>query len=78
VVSVQSLKPAFTADNEAPVEPPRLGRPPCQPPPVFPDPPRGRGRPQKVVAESSADTPPKRKRVTFNLKPKILHQMLQH
>ena len=27
VVSVQCLKPAFTADNEAPVEPPRRGRP---------------------------------------------------
>ena len=40
VVSVQRLKPAFTADDEAPVEPPRQGRPPHQPPPVTPDPPR--------------------------------------
>ena len=45
VVSVQRLKPAFTADDEAPVEPPRRGRPRCQPPPVPPDPPRQRGRP---------------------------------
>ena len=43
VVSVQHLKPAFTADDEAPVEPPRRGRPPRQPPPVPPDPPRPRG-----------------------------------
>ena len=43
VVSVQRLKPAFTADDEAPVEPPRRGRPPRQPPPVPPDPPRRRG-----------------------------------
>ena len=63
MVSVQRLKPAFTADDEAP--------------PVPPDPPRHRGRPQKVVAEASAITTPKRKRVTFNLKPKILHQRLQ-
>ena len=38
VVSVQLLKPAFTADDEAPVEPPRQGRPRHQPPPVPPDP----------------------------------------
>ena len=43
VVSVQRLKPAFTADDEAPVEPPCQGRPPRQPPPVPPDPPRRRG-----------------------------------
>ena len=96
VVSVQHLKPAFTADDEAPVEPsrrgrPRLqpppvpsdpprrrGRPPRQPPPAPPDPPRCRGRPRKMVTEASAIAPPKRKRVTFNLKPKILHQRLQH
>ena len=36
VVSVQRLKPAFTADDEAPEAPPR------QPPPVPPDPPRHR------------------------------------
>jgi len=77
VVSVQRLKPAFTADDEAPLEPPLRGRPPRQPPPVPPYPPRRRGRPRKVVAESSAVTTPKRKRVTFNLKPKILHQRLQ-
>ena len=40
VVLVQCLKPAFTADVEAPVAPPRWGRPPRQPPPVSPDPPR--------------------------------------
>ena len=78
VVSVQSLKPAFTVDDEAPVELTHRGRPPCQPPPVPPDHPRCRGRPRKVVAESYAVTLPKRKRVTFNLKPKILHQRLQH
>ena len=78
VVSVQSLKPAFTVDDEAPVELTHWGRPPCQPPPVPPDHPRCRGRPRKVVAESYAVTLPKRKRVTFNLKPKILHQRLQH
>ena len=77
MVSVQRLKPAFTADDEAPVEPPRRGRPPRQPPPVPPDPPRRRGRPRKAVAEATAVAPPKRKRVTFNLKPKILHQRLQ-
>ena len=95
VVSVQRLKPAFTADDEAPVEPPRRGRPPRQPPPVPPDPPRRRGRPprqpppappdpprrrgrpRKAVAEASAVAPPRRKRVTFNLKPKILHQRPQ-
>ena len=43
VVSVQRPKPAFTADDEAPVEPPRRGRPPRQPPLVPPDPPRRRG-----------------------------------
>jgi len=64
VVSVQCLKPAFTADDEAPVAPP----------PVTPDSPRRRGRPQKVVAESSAVATPKRKKVTFKLKPKILNQ----
>ena len=77
VVSVQRLKPAFTADDEAPVEPPRWIRPPRQPPLVPPDPPRCRGRPRKAVAEASAVAPPKRRRVTFNLKPKILHQRLQ-
>ena len=71
VVSVQCLKPAFTADDEAPVEPPRRGRPRRQPPPVPHDVPRRRGRPRKAVAETSAVAPPKRKRVTFNLKPKI-------
>ena len=40
VVSVQHLKPAFTADDEAPVAPPRRGRPLRQPPLVPPDPPR--------------------------------------
>ena len=64
MVSVQCLKPAFTADDEAPVAPP----------PVTPDSPRRRGRPQKVVAESSAVATPKRKKVTFKLKPKILNQ----
>ena len=44
VVSVQRLKPAFTADDEAPEEPPRRGRPPRQPPLVPSDPPRRRGR----------------------------------
>ena len=43
VVSVQRLKPAFTADDEAPVEPSCRGRPPRQPPLVPPDPPRRRG-----------------------------------
>ena len=43
-------------------------------PPAPPDPPRRRGRPRKAVAGFSAIAPPKRKRVTFNLKPKILHQ----
>ena len=65
VVSIQRLEPAFTTDDEAPVEPPRRGRPPRQPPPVPPDPPRCRGRPRKVVAESSAITPPKGKRVNL-------------
>ena len=95
MVSVQRLKAAFTADDEAPVEPPRQGRPrrqpppvppdpprrrgrlPRQPPPAPPDPPRRRGRPRKAVAETSAVALPKRKRVTFNLKPKILHQRIQ-
>ena len=35
VVSVQRLKPAFTADDEAPVAPPCQGRPPRQPPSGF-------------------------------------------
>ena len=74
VVSVQRLKPAFTADDEAPVAPPRRGRPPRQPPLVPPDPPRHRGRPRKVVTKSSAVVPPKRKKVTFKLKPRILNQ----
>ena len=62
VVSVQRLKPAFTADYEAPEAPPRRGRPPRQPPPVPPDPPRCRGRPRKVMSESSDVAPPKRKK----------------
>ena len=74
VVSVQRLKPAFTADDEAPAAPPRCGRPPRQPPPVPPDPPRCRGWPRKVVAASSAIALPKRKKVTFNLKPVIMNQ----
>ena len=74
MVSVQRLKPAFTADDEAPVAPPRRGRPPRQPPLVPPDPPRRRGRPRKVVTKSSAVVPPKRKKVTFKLKPRILNQ----
>ena len=41
VVSVQRLKPAFTANDAAPHQ----GRPPRQPPPVPPDSPRRRGRP---------------------------------
>ncbi|XP_023320310.1 uncharacterized protein LOC111695285 [Eurytemora carolleeae] len=49
VVSVQRLKPAFTAEDEAPVEPPRRGRPPRQPPPVPPDPPRRRGHLEKLL-----------------------------
>ena len=68
VVSVQRLKPAFTANDEAPAAPPR------QPPPVPPDPPRCRGWPRKVVAASSAIALPKRKKVTFNLKPVIMNQ----
>ena len=75
VVLVQCLKPAFTADVEAPVAPPRRGRPPRQPPPVSPDPPRRRGWPWKVVAESFNVALPKRKKVTFKLKPKILNQI---
>ena len=74
MVSFQRLKPAFMADDEAPVAPPRRGRPLRQPPLVLPDPPRRRGRPQRVVAESSAVAPTKRKKVTFKLKPKILNQ----
>ena len=62
MVSVQGLKPAFTADNEPPVTPPWQGRPPHQPPLV---PSRHRGQPQKVAAESSIVTLPKRKKVTF-------------
>ena len=53
VVSVQRLKPAFTADDEAPVEPPRRGRPRRQPPPVPPDPPRRRGRPPRQPPPAS-------------------------
>ena len=68
VVSVQRLKPAFTANDEAPAAPPR------QPPPVPSDSPRRRGQPRKVVAASSAVAPPKRKKVTFNLKPVIMNQ----
>ena len=49
VVSVQRLKSAFTADDEAPVEPPRRDRPPRQPSTVPPDPPRCRGQPQKLL-----------------------------
>ena len=69
MVSVQRLKPAFKADYEAPVAPPR------QPPPVPPDPPRRRGWPRKVVSKTSAIALPKRKKVTFKLKPKILNQI---
>ena len=68
MVSVQRLKPAFTANDEAPAAPPR------QPPPVPPDPPRRRGWPRKVVSKTSAIALPKRKNVTFKLKPVILHQ----
>ena len=71
-VSVQRLKPAYTADDEAPALPPRRGRPPRQPPPVPPAPPRRRGRPRKIVA-ASAITPPKRKIVRFKLKPVIIN-----
>ena len=67
MVSVQRIKPAFTADYEAPKAPPRRGRPPRQPPPVPPDPPRRRGRPRKAVAEASVVAPSKRKKVTLNL-----------
>ena len=70
-VSVQRLKPAYTADDEAPALPPRRGRPPRQPPPVPPAPPRRRGLPRKVAA--SAITPPKRKIVRFKLKPAIIN-----
>ena len=59
VVSVQRLKPAFMANDEAPVEPPG------QPPPVPLEPPRRRGQPRKMFTETSAVAQPKRKRVTF-------------
>ena len=52
VVSVQRLKPAFTAKDEAPVEPPRQGRPRRQPPLVPHDLPRRRGRPPRTSTSS--------------------------
>ena len=68
VVSLQRLKPAFSADYEAPEAPPRRGRPPPMPTSSSSsNPPRCRGRPRKVVTESSAITPQKRKKVTFKL-----------
>ena len=63
VVSVQRIKPAFTQIMKlqkhlhAEVDHPR------QPPLVPPDPPRQRGRPRKVMSESSDVAPPKRKKV---------------
>ena len=57
MVSVQCLKPDFTADDEAPVEPQCRGRPPHQPPTVPPDSPRHRGRPPRQPPLVPSDPP---------------------
>jgi len=73
IVSVQRLKPAITADNEAPALPPRRGRPPRQVPPDSSVRPRPRGRPRKIIVSTSAVFPSnRRKSVVFNLTPVII------